>query len=164
MPNRPRVTVAIAAIAALPAGASDNTEGLDACLAAALQAHPGLVSRWEVEDGTGRGFAIEVIAQNGGLWRLTCPPNTAELRGTERATGVRDYASMSGRAQVGETTARDNVRTFYPGRFILMEYQLTWRGGAVYNYEVITPDDRQARVEVDAASGRIVRTRSEARY
>jgi hypothetical protein len=155
---------AAAALAAFSAGASDNTDGLDACLAAALQAHPGIVSRWEVEDGTGRGFAIEVVARNGGLWRLTCPPNTAELRGTERATGMRDFAVLSGRAQVAESTARDTVRTYYPGRFIYMEYQLTWRGGAVYNYQVITPDDRQASVEVDAASGRIVRTRSEARY
>jgi hypothetical protein len=163
----PRMTVAVAAMlwaAACPAAVFDNTDGLDACLTAALQAHPGLVSRWEVEDGTGRGFAIEVVAQNGGLWRVTCPPNTAELRGTERATGVRDFATMSSRAQVGESTARETVRTYYPGRFILMEYQLTWRGGAVYNYEVITRDDRQANVEVDASSGRIVRTRSEARY
>jgi uncharacterized membrane protein YkoI len=45
-----------------------------------------------------------------------------------------------------------------------MEYQLTWRGGAVYTYQVVTPDDREADIEVDASSGRILRTRSEPRY
>ena len=122
-----------------------------------------MVTRWEVEDGTGRGFAIEVATESGRLWLLTCPAGTTELRG-ERATGMRDYATMTSRAQVSESVAREMVRAYYPGRFIGMEYQFTWRGGAVYHYEVVTPDDRQASVEVDAASGRIVRTRSEARY
>lgn len=162
-----RWTCALCALLGLPATAasgSDNTDGLDACLAAALTAHPGIVSRWEVEDGTGRGFAIEVVANDGGLWNLACPPNTTELSGSTRATGVRNFATLSGRAQIQESSARETVRTYYPGRFIRMAYQLTWRGGAVYNYEVVTPDDRQASVEVDAGSGRIVRTRSEARF
>jgi hypothetical protein len=165
MPGHLHVVVfAALTLCASAVGASDNTEGLDPCMAAALAAHPGMVTRWEVEDGTGRGFAIEVVAHNGGLWLLTCPTNAVELRGTERATGMRDFATLSNRAQVPETAARDTVRAYYPGRFIRMEYQLTWRGGAVYNYQVITPDDRQAQVEVDASSGRILRTRSEARY
>jgi hypothetical protein len=149
---------------ALAAGASDNTEGLDRCLGAALAAHPGMVTRWEVEDGTGRGFAIEVVAHNGELWLLTCQPASGAVGGTERATGARDFGTLSGRARIEENVAREMVRHYYPGRFIRMEYQLTWRGGAVYNYQVVTPDDREASVEVDAASGRILRTRSEARY
>jgi hypothetical protein len=161
-----RCAVGLAALCATlnAVAQSDNTEGLDACLTAALGQHPGLVSRWEVEDGTGRGFAIEVVATNGSVWVLNCPTTAAEVRGTERATGNRDFATMQGRAQVREAVARENVKAYYPGRFIRMDYQLTWRGGAVYNYRVITPDDRDANVEVDAATGRIVRTRSEARY
>ena len=166
--SRPiRLTAALTALTALPALAavdSDNTEGLEACLAAALAAHPGMVTRWEVEDGTGRGFAMEVVGHNGGLWLLTCQPASGAVGGTERATGVRDYATLSERARIAESAARETVRGYYPGRFIRMEYQLTWRGGAVYSYEVVTPDDREANVEVDATSGRILRTRSEARY
>jgi uncharacterized membrane protein YkoI len=105
-----------------------------------------------------------VVDTSGAVWALNCPTSAAEVRGTARETGVRDYAAMQARAQVREAVARENVKTYYPGRFIRMEYQLTWRGGAVYNYRVVTPDDRDANVEVDAASGRIVRTRSEARY
>jgi hypothetical protein len=164
LPPAAACLAALQFLLSVAAQASDNTEGLDPCLAAALAARPGVVTRWEVEDGTGRGFAIEVVTENGGLWRLTCPPGANELRGSERATGMRDYAAITGRAQVSESVARDMVRAYYPGRFISMEYQFTWRGGAVYDYQVITPDDRQASVEVDAASGRIVRSRSEARY
>jgi hypothetical protein len=162
-----RLFVALAALAAWPAVAAndtDNTEGLDACLAAALAAHPGMVTRWEVEDGTGRGFAIEAVEHNGGLWLLTCLPTSATVGGTQRATGMRDYTTLSARARIPEASARDVVRRYYPGRFIRMEYQLTWRGGAVYTYQVVTPDDREADIEVDASSGRILRTRSEPRY
>ena len=77
--------------------------------------------------------------------------------------GTQDYETLSARARVPEARARSTVRTYYPGRFIEMQYGLTWRGGALYSYTVITPDDREAQVDVDAASGRIVRTRSQAR-
>ncbi len=165
LPSLRVFAVALGLLAALPAPASDsdNTYGLDTCLAAALTAHPGLVTRWEVEDGTGRGFAIEVVTQVGVVWQVNCVPGSSELRGATRSTGVRDYPTLSSRAQIPEPTARETVRTYYPGRFIRMEYQITWRGGAVYNYRLITADDRQADVEVDASSGRIQRTRSEAR-
>jgi uncharacterized membrane protein YkoI len=74
-----------------------------------------------------------------------------------------DYRTLRARALVSEADARDTIRAYYPGRFIKMSYELTWRGGAQYIYRVITPDDRQAFVEIDAATGKIVRSRSEAR-
>lgn len=158
------MVVAATQALATAARASDNTEGLDGCLAAALATRPGMVSAWEVEDGTGRGFAIELVARDGSVWALTCRPSTSELRASQRAVGARDYDTLSGRAQIGEGGARNVVRAYYPGRFIRMDYRLTWRGGAIYEYEVVTADDRLATIEVDAASGRILRTRSEARY
>jgi hypothetical protein len=158
------VGLSAALACACAAHASDNTEGLDACLDAALAQRPGIVIGWEVEDGTGRGFAIELVARDGALWLLTCHPGTSALRGSERATGVRDYPTLAARALIDERGARNVVRAYYGGRFIRMDYQFTWRGGALYEYELVTPDDRAAVVEVDAGRGRIVRTRSEARY
>jgi hypothetical protein len=146
------------------AAATDNTEGLDACLAAALGAQPGIVVAWEVEDGTGRGFLIDLVARDGSSWRLTCEPSSSALSKHEQALGRQDFEALSGRAKVPEARARETVRQYFPGRFIDMQYSLTWRGGAVYEYTVITPDDREAIVEVDAAGGRILRSRSTARY
>jgi uncharacterized membrane protein YkoI len=160
--------VAAAALAlsgvTMVAAAIDNTEGLEACLSAAREAHPGIVVEWEVEDGTGRGFRIDLVARDGGSWRLTCDPSSSALDRQEQVLGRQDFDALSGRAKVPEARARETVRTYFPGRFIDMQYSLTWRGGAVYEYTVITPDDREAIIEVDAALGRILRSRSTARY
>jgi uncharacterized membrane protein YkoI len=158
------VGLVLFALGPLPALASDNTEGLDSCIAAALQHNDGIVVEWEVEDGTGRGFLMQTVAKDGKLWSVSCVPSTTELHGPDRGLGTMDYATLSSRAKISEARAREAVRTFYPGRFIAMEYKLTWRGGAVYAYTLVTPDDREATVEVDAATGRILRSRSSARY
>ncbi len=165
----PLRTGAIAGFAALlwlagrAALASDNTDGLQACIDAALEQHPGIMVDWEVEDGTGRGFALELVDRRGSVWTYTCRTGDMVLSRAERSVGMRDYAMLRARAKVPEADARNTVRAYYPGRFIKMSYEITWRGGAQYVYRLITADDRQAYVEVDAATGRIVRTRSEAR-
>jgi hypothetical protein len=145
-----------------PVHASDNTEGLDDCLASARELHEGLPVRWEVENGTGHGFEIEVVAVDGRVWKSQCLPASGKASIVGRGIGIQDYATMSARAKVAEQDARNTVRTYFPGRFIEMVFDLTWRGGATYTYTVITPDDRETSVEVDAASGRIVRSRSKA--
>ena len=147
---------------AAPALGSDNTEGLDECLASARALREGLPIRWEVEDGSGRGFGIELVGTDGRVWQIQCLPTTGKATVLARGLGIQDYPTMSARAKVAEQDARNTVRTYFPGRFIEMEFQLTWRGGAIYAYTVITPDDREASVEVDAASGRILRSKSKA--
>ena len=161
----PRVTRAapfVLMLLAMPVFGSDNTEGLDDCLASARELHEGLPIRWEVENGTGHGFEIEVVAIDGRVWKSQCLPASGKASIVGRGLGIQDYATMSARAKVAEQDARNTVRTYFPGRFIEMVFDLTWRGGAMYTYTVITPDDRETTVEVDAASGRIVRSRSKA--
>ena len=155
-----RAAPIVLSLLAAPALGSDNTEGLDECLASARGLHDGLPIRWEVEDGSGRGFGIELVATDGKVWKIQCLPTTGKATVLGRGLGTQDYPTMSARAKVAEQDARSTVRTYFPGRFIEMEFQLTWRGGAIYAYTVITPDDREASVEVDAASGRILRSKS----
>ena len=147
---------------AMPVLGSDNTEGLDQCLASARELHDGLPIRWEVENGTGHGFEIEVVATDGRVWKSQCLPAAGKASIVGRGIGIQDYATMSARAKVAEQDARNTVRTYFPGRFIEMVFDMTWRGGATFTYTVITPDDRETSVEVDAASGRIVRSKSRA--
>lgn len=159
------VLCALYAVLAAPCAALavDDPAGLDACLAATLALHPGVVVEWEVEDGTGRGYEIEIVTRDGSVWEIDCHPATGLAQAPQRSVGTLDYAALSNRARVAEAQAREMVRNHYPGRFIEMQYDTTWRGGSRYVYTVITPDDREARVEVDAASGRILRSRSESR-
>jgi hypothetical protein len=154
------VALAMGSVAA--ALADDSTEGLNPCLDAAHAARPGVVVHWEVEDGTGRGFLIEMVAHDGSLWRLTCDPTTGALGRNERATGYQDFKVLSARTKVPEARARRNVHQYFPGRFIDMQVSYTWRGGAIYEYDLITADDREGKVAVDAATGRILSSRSSA--
>jgi uncharacterized membrane protein YkoI len=93
---------------------------------------------------------------------MQCLPTAGKATVVGRGIGVQDYVTMSARAKVAEQDARNTVRTHIPGRFIEMAFDLTWRGGAIYTYVVMTPDDREATVEVDAATGRILRSKSRA--
>ena len=162
LPLITRTASFVMVLLAAPVLASDNTEGLDECLASARELHEGLPIRWEVEDGTGHGFEIEVVAIDGRVWRSQCLPASGKASIVGRGLGIQDYATMNARAKVAEQDARNTVRTYFPGRFIEMVFDLTWRGGAIYTYTVVTPDDRETSVEVDAASGRIVRSKSKA--
>jgi hypothetical protein len=150
------------ALLGAPALGADNTEGLDECLASARELHDGLPIRWEVEDGSGRGFEIELVATDGRVWKMQCLPTSGKATVVGRGIGIQDYATMSARAKVAEQDARNTVRIYVPGRFIEMVFDLTWRGGATYTYTVITPDERESSVEVDTATGRIVRSKSKA--
>jgi len=162
LPLITRTASLVMVLLASPVLASDNTEGLDDCLASARELHEGLPVRWEVENGSGHGFEIEVVAIDGRVWKSQCLPASGKASVVGRGIGIQDYATMSARAKVAEQDARNTVRTYFPGRFIEMVFDLTWRGGAIYTYTVITPDDRETSVEVDAASGRILRSRSKA--
>jgi hypothetical protein len=162
LPSLKRASPLLLLLVAAPALGSDNTEGLDECLASARELHEGLPTRWEVEDGSGRGFEIELVSTDGRVWKMQCPPTSGKATIVGRGIGIQDYATMNARAKVAEQDARNTVRTYFPGRFIEMVFDLTWRGGAIYAYTVITPDDRESSIEVDAATGRIVRSKSKA--
>ena len=78
---------------AMPVLGSDNTEGLDECLASARGLHDGLPIRWEVENGTGHGFEIEVVGHRRPSLEIPVPARSRESqyrRARHRYPGLRD--------------------------------------------------------------------------
>ena len=154
-------------IASIPAAhAVDGTEGLDPCLEAVLKQREGMIIGWEGLKSGPAAFKIVVMTKDGRVWDTTCDVQTLALTPFSQSLlrELRNYKMLTERAKVTEDQARFTVKTYYAGKFEAMKYGTTsFRGGAAYVYTVITPDDREATVEVDAATARILQTKSKAR-
>jgi uncharacterized membrane protein YkoI len=161
-----RVAVAVSLLTlSLAVSAEDGTEGIDACLQAGLTRLPGHVNEWRLEgEGAARSLRFRVVTPENDVHEFSCQPTTGDLTEPKRAgLGQMKYEMLAPRAKVPEVDARRVVKEHYPGRFVDMTFKTTWKGGAMYVYTVITPDNREATIEVDAAVGRIARSKSVAR-
>jgi uncharacterized membrane protein YkoI len=152
----------LASHALLALAQEDETAGLDACTAAALREHDGLVISWKLEPSP-RAFLIEVAGKDDRTYTMRCDAVDAHLSEVKRIVGSRSYKTLAARASLTDGDAREVVRKWYPGRMSAMEYVLHWRGTARYKYYLVTPDGRDAEVEVSAALPKIVETKSSQR-
>jgi uncharacterized membrane protein YkoI len=150
--------------AADPAFAAEYTPELDsalqACLDAAVQQHPGYVTQWEVDSRTGGpSFRVDLVASDDLVWALKC--EGGKIVSDERKMGNKNYKMLSARGKIPEATCRQAAVEEYPGAELTrMQSALNWKGNPYFTYTFLTPDAREATVEVNAVTGKIDRTHS----
>ena len=135
--------------------------GVEACIDAALQKHPGQVIRWDIKSRAEvMSFRVDVVATDDLVWTVQC--EAGAMVSDERKLGNMNYKMLSSRVKVPEATSRQVAVEEYPGMDLTgMTYELTtWRRIPHYAYRFLIPDGRDATVEVNAGTGRIDRTYS----
>lgn len=157
------LAAAVLAIVSAPAAAAQSNDGLDDCLAQAALQTPGQLLSWKAVRGANPQYIIQIVAKDGKVMQTTCSAQSHAVSQPKEGFGKQDYDKLAGRASIPEKQARELVNQYYPGRIDELQLELTWRGGALYTYQLITSDDRAAVVSVDPNSARIVSTTSEAR-
>jgi hypothetical protein len=137
---------------------------LDDCLQAAPQKQEGVVTRWQLtSDRAPFDFEIDILAPNNYVWAMRC--SEGNVGAPVRKLGNKDYKKLTGRTKVPEKSARFTAIGAYPSVAEVSQMQLdialTFKGTAIYTYQLSTGDGRRASVEVNADTGQIDFTKSE---
>jgi uncharacterized membrane protein YkoI len=163
-----KLTIA-AVIAALsttigPACAAEFTPEMDTalqtCIDTALRQHAGVVTQWQVDSRTSvLGIKLGVVASDDQVWAMKCEGGA--IISDERMMGNKKYKMLSSRVKIPEATCRQAAVEEYPGTELTdMQYSLSVWGKPSFTYTFLTPDGREATVEVSAVTGKIDRTYS----
>jgi len=133
---------------------AETDSAIEACVTAAVDKLPGIVTGWRIDGATIR---VNVLATNNRVWELGCS-NGAIV--SERSTsGSGEYQTVRARVMASERLARQTAAATYPkGDLFQMKYGRTWKGKIYYTYALRLPDGREAAVQVNSATGRVDET------
>jgi uncharacterized membrane protein YkoI len=132
---------------------------LDACIKVVKQSKPGYIIKLEKLNVAGKGvYEIEVADVNRGEWEFMCEANTGKI--IEQESEVTDAKSQAFKknVKVTEEDAGAIALKSNPGKIQEVEYEVEDNGGSSYEFDIINDKGVETKVEVDAATGKIIET------
>jgi uncharacterized membrane protein YkoI len=134
-------------------------QGLDTCINSAKQSKPGYILKLEKLNMAGKAvYEIEVADVNRGEWEFLCEADTGKI--IEKESEVTDAKSQAFKknVKVTEEDAAATALKAYPGKIEEVEYEIEENGGSSYEFDIMSDKGIETKVEVDAATGKIIET------
>lgn len=134
-------------------------ETLDDCLNAASQIKSGDFVKVEYLNPSAEGravYEIEVRTASGREWEFMCDANSGMIYEMEQEVDSADHALFKKHAKVSAKQASETVLGLYPGKIEEIEYEIESNGDASYEIDVVDEGGTEFKVEVDAASGKVI--------
>lgn len=138
------------------AHATQPADKLEACVKAALAAHPGkaVALRYEIEEGRHQ-YEIDIMGKDGKFWEDECDAKTGKIVETEREVAG-DDAEFVGKAKVRLDAAMKTALDKHPGNVTKIEYEIEEGGKVVaYEFDIRTAGGKLIEVDVDAVTGKL---------
>lgn len=131
-------------------------DSLGKCVQKALSKHDGEIVKleYQVEDKMPI-YEFDIETADGKAWEVECSVKTSEITELEEEVAFED-PRFSSQAKVSEQAARGVALKAYPGRVVEVEYELESDGKASYEIDILETDKDEVKVEIDAATGKIV--------
>jgi uncharacterized membrane protein YkoI len=127
------------------------------CLGTAMAARPGRVVKVEFKTvGDRKAYEFDIQGNDAVSWDVECNADTAELVSIEHEVDSASDPLFSSKAGIDEAQARRIVSEQYPGTIEEIEYEVEEDGAASYEFDVDANDGTQTKIEVDAATGKII--------
>jgi uncharacterized membrane protein YkoI len=101
-------------------------------------------------------YEFEIAGDDGARWELECDGYSGKITETEREVASPDDPLFAAQSRVGLDEARRVALERYPGEIVETEYEIESSGASSYEFDVRTADGRELKLEVDAASGRVI--------
>ena len=103
-------------------------------------------------------YEIEVADVNRGEWEFLCEADTGKI--IEKESEVTDAKSESFKKnmKVTEQDAAATALKAYPGKIEEVEYEIEENGDSSYEFDIMSDKGIETKVEVDAATGKIIET------
>jgi uncharacterized membrane protein YkoI len=89
-------------------------------------------------------------------WELMCSLEDARIYEIEREAVDKNDQGFKSIAKLSEQAAVAIATAMYPGDVQEVEYEIEFNGDASYEIDVVDSDGKEFKIEVDAATGRII--------
>lgn len=131
---------------------------LETCMKAALAKKAGIVVKVEfkIERGTTPIYEFDIESKDGKAWDIECDANTGKITEVDQEVRSVDDPLFKAKMKISEAEARKIALSKYPGEIKEVEYKTDPGVDASYEFDIITKDGKEMKVEVDAYTANIV--------
>lgn len=131
-------------------------DSLGKCVKAALTKHEGKIVKTEFKSENKKGvYEFDIESADGTAWDIECDAKSGKIIEVEQEVKA-DDAKFKAAAKVSEADAKATALAAHPGTVVETEYELEADGKASYEFDILEADKEEIKVEVDAATGKIV--------
>ena len=134
---------------------------LEAAQKTALAARPGKVVKVELKREKGQLIYEFDIEGEGKAWDVEVNATTGKVNEIEQEVSSADDPLFKAKAKVSLEAAQKIALKKYPGTIKETEYEIEANGDASYEFDIVMKNGKKMKVEVDAATGKIVESSPE---
>ncbi|WP_446810715.1 PepSY domain-containing protein [Methylomonas sp. 2BW1-5-20] len=152
----------LAGFGVLSAVAVAADSGLENCIQAVKKDKAGELVKLEKLTVAGKGaYELELRDNNRQEWEFMCDADSGKL--TEKESEVADPNSQAFKknVKVTEEDAAAIALKANPGKIEEVEYEVEENGGSSYEFDIVNDKGVETKIEVDAASGKIIESATE---
>ncbi|WP_305908886.1 PepSY domain-containing protein [Methylomarinum sp. Ch1-1] len=154
-------TKIISGVIMLAAGSAAHVQaadhGLESCIAAAQKQKAGDMLKLEKLKVDGKAmYELEIRDANGFEWEFMCDVESGKITETESEVSSVDSKAFKSKMKVTEEDAAAIALKAHPGVIEEVEYEIESNGDASYEFDIVDDKGVETKVEVDAATGKII--------
>lgn len=132
-------------------------KGLEKCIAAIQKQKTGEFVKLEKLNAKGKAiYEFELVDVNGFEWEFMCDVNSGKIFETESEVSSVNSLAFKSKMKVTEEDAKAIALKAYPGVIEEVEYEIEANGDATYEFDIVNSKGVETKVEVDAATGKII--------
>mgnify|MGYP000143703479 FL=1 len=132
-------------------------QGLEKCIAAIQAQKTGELVKLEKLNAEGKAvYEFELEDANGFEWEFMCDVNSGKIFETESEVSSVNSLAFKSKMKVTEEDAKAIALKAYPGVIEEVEYEIEANGDATYEFDIVNSKGVETKVEVDAATGKII--------
>lgn len=142
--------------------AANAQDPLERCLDSVTKQKPGEFVKVEALEFEGKpSYEIELRDATGAEWEYMCSAETGEIFESEREVESAENSEFKSKMKIGLDAAIKTALEKFPGTVEEVEYEIESNGEATYEIDIRDEHGRETKVEVDAATGKIIESARE---
>ncbi len=136
---------------------------LDSCLQAVAKEKPGTMLKLErLNASNGKAlYEVEVRDKSGAEWEFVCDVADGKIIEKESEVSNAQNEAFKKNAKITEQEASAIALKAHPGKIQEIEYEIEADGSASYEIDIVSDAGIETKVEVEAATGKIIETATE---
>jgi len=132
-------------------------QGIEKCITAIQKQKTGELVKLEKLNADGKAvYEFELEDANGFEWEFMCDVNSGKIIETESEVSSVNSLAFKNKMKVTEEDAKTIALKAYPGVIEEVEYEIEDNGDATYEFDIVNSKGVETKVEVDAATGKII--------
>jgi uncharacterized membrane protein YkoI len=132
-------------------------QGIEKCIAAIQKQKTGELVTLEKLNVAGKAiYEFELEDANGFEWEFMCDVESGKIIETESEVSSVNSLAFKSKMRVTEEDAISIALKVYPGVVKEIEYEIEENGDATYEFDIVNDKGVETKVEVDAATGKII--------